>query len=108
MPPAPFPPSSRYAGVQVTTYTAPNGRVYPYLRRRFCPDPDRLAQIGTHTVVEGDRLDRIAAAAIGDPTQFWQLCDANRAVRPDELTEGIGRRLRITLPDGFGGGFGGA
>ena len=40
---------------------------------------------------------------LGDPEQFWRVCDANRAMRPDELTETIGRRLRITLPEGIPG-----
>jgi hypothetical protein len=34
----------------------------------------------------------------------WRLCDANGAMRPDELTETPGRRLRITLPEGIPGG----
>ena len=103
---APFPPTSRYATVEVTTYTEPGGRVIAYLRRRFCPDPDQLVQISSYTVAQGDRLDRITAVTIGDPLQFWQVADANRALRPDELTEQVGRQLRITLPVGFGGGAG--
>ena len=51
----------------------------------------------------GDRLDNLAQRYIGDPEQFWRLCDANGAMRPDELTEVIGRRLRITLPAGLAG-----
>ncbi len=103
---APFPPSSRYANIEVATYTAPDGRQFPYLRRRFCPDPDLLAEVSSYTVADGDRQDRIAAATIGDPLQFWQIADANRAVDPDELVERPGRKLRITLPAGFGGGTG--
>ena len=30
-------------------------------------------------------------------------CDANGAMQPDELTETVGRRLRITLPEGITG-----
>ena len=100
---SPFPPTSRYATVEVATYTEPGGRDIAYLRRRFCPDPDQLVEVSSYTVAQSDRLDRIAAQTIGDPLQFWQVADANRALRPDELTERIGRRLRITLPAGFGG-----
>jgi hypothetical protein len=100
---APFPPTSRYAAVEVATYTEPGGREIAYLRRRFCPDPDQLTQLSSYTVVQNDRLDRIAAATLGDPLQFWQIADANRALDPDELTAPIGRRLRITAPAGFGG-----
>lgn len=103
---APFPSTSRYASVQVTTYTEPGGREIAYLRRRLCPDPDQLVQVSSYTVVQGDRLDRIAAYTIGDPLQFWQVADANRAMSPAELTERVGRRLRITLPLGFGGAAG--
>jgi len=48
-----------------------------------------LAEPGNHVVT------------LGDPELFWRVCDANRAMRPDELTETIGRRLRITLPEGI-------
>ena len=54
-----------------------------------------------HMVTEGERLDNITAQYLGDPEQFWRVCDANGAMRPDELTETIGRRLRITLPEGI-------
>ena len=55
------------------------------------------------SVTEGDRLDSIAAQYLGDPEQFWRICDANGAIRPEELTETVGRRLRITLPEGIPG-----
>ena len=53
---------------------------------------------------QGDRIDNLAAKYLGDPQQYWRLCDGNGAVRPDELTETPGRRLRITLPEGVPGG----
>ena len=52
---------------------------------------------------QGDRLDNLAARYLGDPEQFWRLCDANGAMRPDELTQTSARRLRITLPEGVPG-----
>ena len=103
MTPSPFPPSSRYASVAVTTHTDPDGREVAQLTRRFCPDPDRLVQVSAYTVRQGDRLDRISAHTIGAPEQFWQVADANRALRPEELVQHVGRRLRITLPDGVPG-----
>jgi hypothetical protein len=39
----------------------------------------------------------VAARTIGDPEQFWRVCDANEAVEPDELIE-PGRRLMISGP----------
>jgi hypothetical protein len=54
-------------------------------------------------VTQGERLDNITARYLDDPQQFWRICDANRAMRPGDLTAGIGRRLRITLPEGVPG-----
>ena len=51
-----------------------------------------------HMVTRGDRLDLITARYIGDPTQFWRVCDANDVLRPDELTQEVGFRIRIALP----------
>jgi hypothetical protein len=67
------------------------------------PKPRSLAQAGLVVVAQGDRLDNLAARYLGDPEQYWRLCDANRALRPDELIETVGRQLRITLPQGVPG-----
>ena len=72
-------------------------------RRRNQDLRDAFALLQEHAVVEGDRLDNIAATYLGDPEQFWRLCDANRAMFPSELTDEVGRRLRITLPEGIPG-----
>jgi len=53
--------------------------------------------VAEHLVVLGDRLDNIAARHLGDPEQFWRLCDANDAMQPPELTV-IGRRIKIPFP----------
>jgi hypothetical protein len=98
-----FPATSRYHGIQTATLTAAEGRTIVYLRRRFVPAPGRFVVVQEHLVIGGDRLDNIAARYLGDPEQFWRLCDANGAIRPDALTGIAGRRLRITLPDGMPG-----
>jgi nucleoid-associated protein YgaU len=54
-------------------------------------------------VAQGDRLDTLSAAAYGDPELFWRIADANEAFDPDELTQAVGRVLRITLPQGMEG-----
>lgn len=97
---AQFPPTSRYYGVGTSTLQTADGETVIYLQRRFVPPPERFALLREHVVVQDERLDNIAAAYLGDPEQFWRVCDANNALRPDELTEEIGRRLRITLPEG--------
>lgn len=96
-----FAPTSRYYDTPTKALAGADGESLIYLARRFVPPGARFAQIGTHTVVAGERLDHIAAAELGDAQAFWRLCDANDAMRPDDLTAEIGRRLRITLPEGF-------
>ena len=98
-----YPINSRYHGIGTATLQALDGRAIAYLRRRFVPQPESFALLQEHTVVQGDRLDNIAARYFADSEQFWRICDANRALRPDELTEVPGRKLRITLPAGIPG-----
>ncbi len=95
-----FPPTSRYYGIGTAQYQRPGGPPIRYLLRRFVPPPELFAQVQEHMVKDGDRLDNVAALYLGDPEQFWQIADANRAMRPQELTEQPGTRLRITLPLG--------
>lgn len=97
-----FPPTSRYYNIGTATLEKPGGRTASYLRRRFVPSPERFSLLKEHLVVQGDRLDNITARYLGDPEQFWRVCDANGAQRPEEL-EVIGRRLRLTLPEGIPG-----
>lgn len=96
-----FPPASRYFGIEIASLTRPDGEITAYLRRRFVPPAERFALLHEYAVTEGDRLDAIAGRELGDAEAFWRICDANSAMRPDVLTERIGRRLRITLPEGI-------
>jgi hypothetical protein len=91
-----YAPNSRYYNLSPLTYTAKDGRTIRYTARRFIPPPDRFAPIAVHAVVQGERVDTIAAQSFGDPLLYWRLCDANLAVRPDDL-EVPGTQLRITL-----------
>src|SRR5262245_20939668 len=99
----PFPPTSRYAGIETATIEDAAGNTIVYLGRRFLPPPERFALLQEHVVKQSERLDNITAQYLDDSEQFWRICDANRAMRPDELTETPGRRLRITLPEGIPG-----
>lgn len=98
-----FSPTSRYFGIDTETLNTPDGKTIIYLQRRFLPSPSRFQLLQEHSVVQGDRLDNIAAKYLGDPELFWQIADANGAMRPEELVEKIGRKLRITLPQGITG-----
>lgn len=98
-----FSPTSRYYGSETLKIELPNHVTVVYLKRRFLPQPEKFALLEEHMVTEGERLDNITAKHLGDPEQFWRVADANRAMRPEELTEKIGRRIRITLPEGIPG-----
>jgi hypothetical protein len=99
-----FAPDSRYHGLPIAQWTRADGQTMSYVRRRFIPPPENFGSLGEHAVEVGDRLDNLAARYLGDPLQYWRLCDGNGAIRPDELTETLGKRLRITLPEGVPGG----
>jgi hypothetical protein len=98
-----FPLTSRYHGVPTAEIRTADGTTVIYLRRRFVPPADRFDLLAEHAVVAGDRLDNLAGAYLGNAELSWRICDANNAMDPDELTETVGRRLRITLPEGIPG-----
>lgn len=97
-----FASNSRYALTETSTRETRDGTTIIYLRRRFVPPPERFALLQEHRITEGDRLDNVTAHYLGDAEQFWRVCDANRAMRPDDLMV-IGEKLRITLPEGIPG-----
>lgn len=98
-----FPPTSRYFGIEEASLISRDGRPIRYLRRRFVPPASRFALLHEHVVTEGERLDQVAGRELGDSEAFWRICDSNSAMHPDALTAVIGRRLRITLPEGIPG-----
>jgi hypothetical protein len=98
-----FPVTSRYHDVELAQLDLPDGRTVTYLRRRFIPPPERHALLREHIVRDGERLDHVAAAHLGDPEQYWRVADANGAMAPEDLTRETGARLRITLPAGIPG-----
>lgn len=98
-----LPSSSRYATVEQVETTLPDGRTIVHLRRRFVPRPETLSTLGHHTVAEGERIDHVAAATIGDPAAWWQLADANGVSDPVDLVRDPGAVVRVSYPDGVRG-----
>lgn len=92
-----FESTSRYYALGNATLNAPDGRVIAYKRRRFLPDGKDMQLLVEVTVTEGDRLDTITACTLGDPKQFWRICDANNAMNPLDLIE-PGRVVRVPVP----------
>jgi hypothetical protein len=99
----PFPETSRYAEIETAKWLTAEGKSIVHIRRRFVPAAERFELLLEHSVVQGDRLDNVTANYLGDPEQFWRVCDANNAMQPDELTATIGGTIRITLPEGIPG-----
>lgn len=98
-----FSSSSRYYSISTATMQDANGNTISYLRRRFLPQEDQFFVLQQHTVVQGERLDQIANLYLGDPQRYWQICDANNVIQPEELIELPGSKINITLPQGIPG-----
>lgn len=98
-----FDKTSRYYKLDIATMNVVDSDGLPreirYVRRRFIPSSVGLTTLVEHTVVQGDRLDNITTRYLGDPTQFWRVCDANDVLQPTEITDGIGNVITIALPN---------
>jgi hypothetical protein len=96
-----FEKNSRYSGVEDAITQAPDGRVLTYKRRWFLPKGREMPTLVEITVTQGERIDLIAARILGDPEQFWRICDANDAMNPFDLVSDARRVLRAAVPEGF-------
>lgn len=90
--------NSRYYPLETVQYTLNDGRSIAYKKRRFLPQGITLPLLQEVTVSDGDRLDLITYKGLGDPEQYWQICDSNDAMNPTDLTKEIGKVLRISEP----------
>jgi hypothetical protein len=91
-----YPVTSRYHGIETLRFTTPDGREIVYLKRRFLPPLGKFGVLAEYNVKQNERLDHITARYLGDPEQFWRVCDANPFLHPEELTGEIG--YAITIP----------
>jgi hypothetical protein len=96
-------PESRYYGLPLLTQTTAAGAQISYVSRRFIPPPEDFALLQRYRVKQGDRIDVIAASILGNPLSYWQICDANLALEPDDVTAVPGAFIVITLPAGVPG-----
>lgn len=92
-----FDSKSRYYPLETATYDA-EGKSIAYKRRRFLPQGEDLQLLSETRVEQSDRLDLIAHRTVGDPEQFWRICDANEAMDPEEFTAEPGKWLRVPVP----------
>ena len=83
---------SRYENVVTDSFTNAVGQLVRFKRVRFIPDtPAHLPVI----VNRGERLDHIANRVYQDPELFWRICDANFAMRPEDL---VSEPVRVGEP----------
>ena len=95
-----FYPASRYYPIENASITLrETGHTITYKKRRFIPASQDTITLQEIAVSAGDRLDNISAHTLGDPEQFWRICDANdsTSLHPVDL-EQPGRRIRIPVP----------
>lgn len=90
-----FETTSRYYNLETAIYSAADGRIIPYKRRRFLPQGENVQLLATIAIADGERLDQITARILGDPEQFWRICDANNAMNVNDLIAEPDRRLRV-------------
>lgn len=96
-------PNSRYSSTGTALLTLPDGRTVAYRLRRFLPQGKSLSVLAEVRAGRDERLDLFAHRTLGDPEQFWQICDANDAMRPEDLTAGEAQSLRVSIPQFPGG-----
>ncbi len=93
-----FTETRRYYNLKTCCLKTTEGKDIRYKGRRFLPQGESMPLLVEVTVAQGDRLDLITSHALGDPEQFWRICDANNAMDPNELLVEPGRKLRVPMP----------
>ena len=77
-----FFPGSRYEKSRIAQIVADDGSIVSAVA---APRPRQSNAEQVHRVMQGQRLDHIAAHYLKDATAFWRLCDAANAIAPDAL-----------------------
>ncbi|MDB5069135.1 MAG: hypothetical protein JWM87_246 [Candidatus Eremiobacteraeota bacterium] len=89
-----FDRTSRYASLPAKTYRG----TIQYAGRRVVPRLSGATPYVRYVVMQGDRLDTIAARYLGDPAQFWRICDSNEVIVPADLVREPGGVVLISGP----------
>lgn len=89
-----FDRTSRYAALPTKTYRG----TIRYAGRRVVPRLPGATAYVRHVVLQGDRLDTIAARYLGDPAQYWRICDGNQVIVPGDLVREPGSVVLIAGP----------
>ena len=92
-----FAATSRYAGLPTAERTGADGRRIRFVTRRFLPQDRSVPAASEIITTDADRLDLLAVRALGDPEQYWRICDANPVLNPATVLSTPGRRLRLPV-----------
>jgi len=79
-----FSATSRYRSL--TPYTVKDHRGRQVSVVPVPPDPEE-GLLGIHVLLQGQRLDLLAALYLSDPAAFWRICERNEVMLPEDLTE---------------------
>jgi LysM domain len=85
---------SRYAdGPLLKAYNARTGNYIQSVYRQW---PTYQVQTYWYEVVDGDRIEHIAAMKLGNPEMWWQIMDVNpEIINPFEIAPGTQIRIPI-------------
>ena len=79
-----FSATSRYRSL--TQYTVEDHRGRTVSVVPVPPDPEE-GLLGVHVLLQGQRLDYLAALYLSDPAAFWRICERNEVMLAEALTE---------------------
>ena len=79
-----FDSKSRYAGLTTYAVIDRHGRAVMVV-----PTPDAPGEqlLGYHRRMQGQRVDHLARAYLGEDTQWWRICELADVMLPDALAE---------------------
>lgn len=89
-------PTGRYSNAETAFVQRRDGTMIAYLRHRIISPPAVSGSAQTATR-QGERLDLLSQRTLGDPLQYWRICDANTILDPHELTATSGRLLFVPI-----------
>jgi hypothetical protein len=79
-----FDANSRYAGLTTYPVSTRDGRTIMIVPTPDAPDESLL---GYHLRHQGERIDHLASAYLGDGAMYWRICELADVMLPDALAE---------------------
>lgn len=85
--------NSRYANDQLVLVEGSDGKQRTTI---ILPEPtSNQFTYTTHVVTAIDRLDLLATTYLGDPSQWWKICDLNPDITIDWTVMPVGKTIRV-------------